>query len=355
MRKLFKQYSKPFKKMLYIFFVLLSVYIAIRFIFPFFAPFLIAFLIAIIIEPIVTFLETKLKVRRGLGAAVSLLFGVAIVGIILVAAISRLFEEAIDLVKFLTESLKSSDKGIPSLLEQVQIFYYNLNPEVVAIIQESINNFLAFIRDIVSSVFNYSKLTIISLPKVFIGIIVTLISAYFISTDKPKILTFMQKQLPPAAVKKFNSVRVDILKAFGGYLKAMLTIMAITYFELVIGLSLMGVSYPLVLALLIAIIDILPVLGTGTILIPWMIWHLIMGNISLALSLLILYCVIMLVRQLFEPKIVGANIGVHPLITLLAMYTGLNLFGVLGMILGPIVVLIVKNLQSAGLMHLWND
>ena len=175
------------------------------------------------------------------------------------------------------------------------------------------------------------------------------------SCDKDLINKFIAKQLPANWNKWLIRIKNDLLSALIGYIKAQLILMVITFIEVSIGLLIIGIDYAILLGLLISIIDVFPILGTGTVLIPWALFSFISGNYPLGFSLIILYGIVMLVRQLLEPKIVSGQIGLYPLVTLMSMYIGLQVFGIAGMIMGPIMVLIVRNLQKAGLFKLWND
>lgn len=355
MKSFFEKHSNSIRKLLIIGFLFLSIYITISFLVPFFAPFVIALVISLINEPIIKLLEKRLHINRRFGAAIALFTTLLLVGTPLILAVNKLYREIMELANIISEYVKTSNNDILLLFQQAQDFYYNLNPEIIKAVQEGLNALVSSIGSVLHSLYNYGKITINSIPRIIIGTIVTLISSYFFSSDKDMIVSFIYRQLPEGSAKKLNNIKVDILTAFAGYIRALLIIMTITFTVLAVGLSIIGIRYSFVLALLIALVDILPVLGTGTVLIPWMIWNLIAGRFSLALSLLILYCTIILVRQMFEPKIVGSQIGLHPIVTLLAMYTGLNLFGIFGMILGPVVVLVLKNLQRAGVINLWNS
>ena len=142
--------------------------------------------------------------------------------------------------------------------------------------------------------------------------------------------------------KLYNIIN-GLVKSLGGYLKAQGIMISITFLELFIFFSVYGMKYSLILAITIAIIDALPILGTGTVLIPWSIFNLALGNYKLAIFLIILYFFVLVVRQLIEPRVVASQIGVYPLLTLLAMYTGVKLIGLFGVIVGPIVLIIAKN------------
>ena len=132
-------------------------------------------------------------------------------------------------------------------------------------------------------------------------------------------------------------------------------IMSITFVELSIGFIILGIDSPFLVALLISIFDVLPVLGTGGIMVPWVLYLLINGQINLAIGLLILYIIVTVIRNIIEPKIVGDQIGVHPLLMLIGMYAGVKIFGMFGLILFPVVLIIIKNLNDSEKIHLYKN
>jgi sporulation integral membrane protein YtvI len=134
---------------------------------------------------------------------------------------------------------------------------------------------------------------------------------------------------------------MDNKKTLSGYLKAYLLIMLITFFEVFIGLSILKVNYAFILAIVIAIVDILPVLGTGAVLVPWAILAFIGGNAPLGIGLIVLYGVTLIARQIIEPRIIGSTLGLHPLMTLASVYIGLKLLGLAGIFIGPILALLL--------------
>ena len=139
-----------------------------------------------------------------------------------------------------------------------------------------------------------------------------------------------------------------IISALGSYLKAQGTLILISFIEVLIGLYIfkwigLNVNYPLLSALGIAFVDALPILGAGTVILPWAIISSVNGNIRLAIALVILFIIITIVRQILEPKIVSNKIGVHPIFTLIAMYTGFKLIGLIGLFIGPIILIILQN------------
>ena len=132
-------------------------------------------------------------------------------------------------------------------------------------------------------------------------------------------------------------------------------IMLLTFFELTIGLHILGIENALVIAFLIAIFDVLPVLGTGGIMLPWILISFLNNQVKTGVGLLILYLVITVIRNIIEPKIVGKQIGLHPLLMLMCMYLGARLFGFLGIFILPILILIVQNLNDTGIIHIYNS
>ena len=141
----------------------------------------------------------------------------------------------------------------------------------------------------------------------------------------------------------------NIVKMLRGYI----IILLITCAELFIGFTILRLEYAFVLAMLIAIMDILPVVGTGTALIPWGVYQLIIGNVWMGLGLLVLYAAITVIRQIIEPKIIGKQVGLTPIVTLMAMYLGLQLFGIIGMVCLPILLIIIVKLQESGMIKIW--
>ncbi|EQJ23470.1 AI-2E family transporter [Clostridioides difficile] len=146
------------------------------------------------------------------------------------------------------------------------------------------------------------------------------------------------------------NIKNSSINALLKLLKAYAILLSVTFIELLIGLTILKVENAFTISVIIALVDILPVLGTGSILTPWMIISLINGNINLAIGLLILYIIITVVRQILEPKVVGHQIGLYPLITLMCMFVGAQLFGIAGLFGFPIAATIIKNLHDNGII-----
>ena len=176
-----------------------------------------------------------------------------------------------------------------------------------------------------------------------------MIALYFICVDKIYILDQIEHHLPKTWMIKIQRHLKELISTLGGYLKAEATLVLVSFIITLIGLYILefagfNIQYPLLLALFIGFVDALPILGSGTVMIPWAIICGLNGDINLGIAIIVLLIVMSIARQFLEPKLVSKNIGVHPIFTLIAMYTGFKIIGIMGLLIGPIVLIIVKNI-----------
>ena len=179
------------------------------------------------------------------------------------------------------------------------------------------------------------------------------IGTYFASASYPQLTAFLAAQIPAGLRRRFSGVGGNLKGSFGGWLRAQLILMLMTFFELLIGFLLLRVRGAPVIAAVTALVDALPVFGTGTVLLPWAAACLLLGQAPRAVALAALYAVISAVRSFLEPKVMAAQAGLPPLAALAAMYAGFRAFGVAGMILLPVALLFVKQLHDQGYVGLW--
>ncbi|NLD87121.1 MAG: sporulation integral membrane protein YtvI, partial [Clostridiales bacterium] len=228
-------------------------------------------------------------------------------------------------------------------------FVDKLPGDIPSFVTEQANNILSDIKIPTSAITTVTKgITnfAFSLPSALIFIIVLLVSTYFISSDYDSTKKFIATQIPEKFREGISRTAQHLVNTLGKWLKAMGIIVLITFTELAIGLYLIGIDYAIIIAMIIAVIDVLPVLGVGTVLIPWSIIGFISGNVYIGVCILVLYIVITIVRNVLEPKIVGHQIGLHPLVTLISMYVGLRTIGFAGMFLFPIIAITLQKLQE---------
>ncbi|WP_026073991.1 sporulation integral membrane protein YtvI [Acetivibrio cellulolyticus] len=308
------------------------------------APFLIAFALSSLVEPLIKFLIKKVRLNRKIATVFSLLLVLVIVGGLLALLISRIYQEALSLYDMMPQYSIEIYNNIRNYINKASDIYFKLPQEVTKNAEGMIADLTSTLSGIGSrfakGVFN----TAISIPQAIIFVIVTILSTYFMAADREKIYNYIKFNVPESWVDNVVSIKNDMFAALFGYIRAQLILMSITFVELSIGFGIIGVRQNLLLGLLVSIIDALPILGTGGVLIPWSIYNFITGDIRMGISLIILYGVVLVVRQMIEPKVLGQQIGLHPLVTLLSMYVGLRVFSFIGMIIGPITILLLKNI-----------
>ncbi|WP_242973377.1 sporulation integral membrane protein YtvI [Clostridium thermosuccinogenes] len=309
-------------------------------------PFIIAFALSNMMEPLVKLLVNKVRLPRKAASAITILLVLLVLGLIITKAVSSLIREITSMSATLPQLFTELYNNIDAIVRKGMDIYLGLPKEVTLNIEKMLSNLSSTLMNLINSLFTGILNTAISLPEALIFTIVTILSTYFMTSDRERIYSFIKKQVPESWVHKVITIKDDMFSALFGYIRAQLILMAITFTELYTGFLIIRISHPLTLALVISIIDALPILGTGGVLIPWAIYELLTGDFRLAVSLVILYLIVLVVRQMIEPKVLGHQIGVHPLLTLVAMYTGLRLMGFAGMIVGPITLLLLRNIIS---------
>lgn len=193
----------------------------------------------------------------------------------------------------------------------------------------------------------------IKTPGLLLNALITVIATVFFCIDWPVLRAFVVHQMKPRTAELFAAVRTHLGKTLGRYIRSYALILLVTFSELSIGLLIIGVNNPFGTAALISIFDILPVVGSGTVLLPWAVICVIQANYSRALGLFIIYIVILIVRNIIEPKIVGDHVGLHPLVTLSSMVVGVYIFGAVGLLGLPVTLALLVSLNEAGVIHLY--
>mgnify|MGYP000860377371 CR=1 FL=1 len=348
------KYKGAIKKVSLIIVIFSFIYFSIKYLLPFFAPFVIALLVSYINEPVIKLLE-KIKIPRKVAACISLLFTMSVLVLLITLGIIKIYNELIALQDNINTYSQDISHKLNKMLSKFTSFYNTLPVEITNTITKNLSTLSEKITTLITAVIQYTINTVSSIPRVTIFTIVTILGTYFISSDRKAISSFFYRQLPFSWRKRIAGLKKDTIKALVGYFRAILILMGFTFLEVSVGLFLLDVKYAFLLALIVALSDAVPIVGTGVVMLPWILWNVFTDNMPLAFGLAIIYILGILIRQIMEPKIIGSQIGLHPLVTLLAMYIGLRFFGILGMFIGPVSIIIVKNLQDAGALRLWND
>lgn len=353
------RHSKFLLTIIYVALAVLGLWLARHFLLPWTLPFLIALGLAALLERPVDFLIHRLRLKRWMAAALCTLLLLLALGGIFLGLAWRLWYEGTLLLNRLPTLLA----GLPALGGQVEQWAYRFiiaaPPQMQQPLWDALDTFLsrgtALPQWLYTTLLGHASALLAALPNWTLFLFTTGLATYFSSAGRPALLSFFRRQIPPAWRPAFRKGLRRLRATFTNWLKAQGTLMLITFFELAVGFLVLGVELPILLAALTALVDALPVFGTGTVLLPWAVAEFLSGHIPQALELGGLYLVISAVRSLLEPKLVGDRVGLPPLAALLCMYVGFQAFGVAGMILSPLCAIFVKEAHDCGVIRLWRD
>ena len=329
-------WTRVAKNILYVVLLIIGLYLALK-LSIFYMPFLIAFIISLMIEPLIKYIMKKTKLtRRTSSIIIFIIVSIILLGI-LAWIIITLFSESSSLLQGLNDYFDKASVQVRELIQRLNFDKIKLPDEVLNIVQESSGDFLQTVSNWIRNALNGLINIVTKIPEIAICV------------DKIYILDQIEYHLPKVWVKRLSNHLKDLIQTLGGYLKAEATLILVSFIISLIGLYILSflnfnIQYPLLMALFIGFVDALPILGSGTVMVPWAIISGLNGDLSLGIAILVLFIIMSIVRQFLEPKLVSKNIGVHPIFTLIAMYTGFKITGVIGLLLGPIVLIIIKNI-----------
>lgn len=319
----------------------------------FFAPFLTGYVIALIASPIVRFFEEKLKIRRKAGSAFVIVAVIALVILVVYVVGAKLVEQIIGLTASLPDMWNSAEADLAQIGKRLDILLNKLPADMQEAIRGIGTKMDSFFADLVGKISTPTITAVGSfakqLPNMIIGLIMCLLSAYFFVADKEYLIYFCKKYTPYSIQKRWSLMCRSLKRAVGGYFKAQFKIEIFVYFMLVIGLSVLGIDYALLIAIGIAFLDFLPFFGTGTVMVPWAIIKFLSADYKMTIGLLIIWGLGQLLRQIIQPKIVGDSVGVPAIPTLFLLYIGYKVAGVVGMIVAVPVGIIIQNMNEEGL------
>lgn len=349
--------NEPYKKFavitMYTAVILAVCYIVFRYLWGALLPFFIAYIFAECFRPVVRYSETHDRFPKRF----FVLFVVVLVTIVLAFLVFAVIKRILFEITTLGENLKSvvylmrTDDGYAyDMIERINSYipFFDVRERLwemrANLDEELLSMTLSFGEKISGDIISFIGSAATFVPKALLGFAVVIISTYYFAVDRVRINCFFLSLFPKDARRFLKKGKDALSETAGKYLNAYGLLFLITFSELLVAFLILGLDYSFVLALLISIVDILPVLGTGTVLIPWAIVALLAGKYTLGTGLLITYAVITVIRQILEPKIVGKFIGLSPLASLASMYIGLELMGILGIFLFPIGAIIIKRL-----------
>lgn len=321
-------------------------------------PFIFAFLFAYILRKLAerTAVKTRLPVKPLCVFYVLLFYStigvlIAFIGISAVARLSdfvtgipSIYED--QLQPLLNKIFQSIQHGIgvmdPALLNSLNGLYDQLLKSVGSMFADLSGWMVSWISGMVTSV-----------PVLAIKLVLMIIATFFAAVDMDRFTGFVKRQFSPEKRELLVQIKGYLTGTVVKVIRAYLIIMSITAIELSLGLTIIGIDNAILVGISIALFDILPIFGTGGIMIPWTIITLIQGNVKLALMIFAVYAVVTVVRNIIEPKLVGPRLGLHPLVTLMCIFVGAQLFGVLGLFGLPIGLSLLVDLNNKGAIHIF--
>lgn len=344
------------------------------------APFIIAFLVALILQKPIRAISKKTKIKRGIVGAVSvflilsvIITAIVLVGYRLVGEFKGLGSYILAKLHDLPELIKTAESWV---ISHLAFLPDSIESSLADTISGFIDNLLIYVEqgkpaggmELSADSFDLSLITtplggIIStakhIPAILTAALISIIACFFVTCDYDSLTSLVKNNISEeheAMIIKVKRLFGDII---GKMIKSYATIIFVTFCEITIGLNvlkLIGVydgGYIIAISICTALLDILPVFGTGTVLVPWAVINFFNGNIGLGIGLLVIYGLITVIRQILEPRLVAMNVGLPPIVTLAGMYLGLQLFGVVGLFALPITFVMLKVLNEEGIIHLW--
>lgn len=322
-------------------------------------PFVLALCVAWLLNPLVRTLHKRLGLSRKLLSILLILLILAVVGGVITVFVWNIAQET----AALAADWSSLERELSATVDAVNTFFqgaFTLLPaQVGQAAQEALSGLgedvLAWasdtLPDLVTALAGSAAGFASSVPSFAVATVVFLMASYFITADYPRLRYLATHRLPGPVRRLLSEVRSAAVNAFGGYVKAEFILSVGVFFILLAGFLLIGQPYALLLAFVLAVLDFIPILGSGTVLVPWAVVDLVTRDLRHAVELMVIWGLVALFRRVGEPKVVGDQTGLSPILSLISIYVGMRLGGVLGMVLGPVVFLVVINVVRLGVFH----
>lgn len=325
-------------------FVLGGLYLVFQFVMPFILPFMLAIILAFIMEPTVSALSDKARIGRSWAAVVVIVLLLGILGLLVSWSVTRIATEITDLYGYLPNYYGEFNRVVAEILRVAGDISLQLPEPLARVAQDQWNRLYSLLSVLVSGAGGVVR----GLPAFTLTIVFTFLSTYFVMKDRAVLGSFLRSIMPGRSFTHFKNVEMDVLGGVAGFIRAQTVLIVLTMIVNVIGLSLLGSRYAVALGLFLAVLDILPIVGPGLVYLPWVGYHLLWGGIGYGVWLLVLYGTVSLLRQVIQTHLVGREMGLHPLVTLISLYVGARLFGPPGLIYGPLSAILVKALWTSG-------
>lgn len=351
MNELKQWYNERGRKILIVLAGILGVYLFFKYLLSYTAPFIIAWIIASGLQKIVRWLNEKLHMKRGIATMLAMVTVLSAISWGITALVRQIFTQANNLYQKIPLYRHEIMEVINNISAKTQNLFSILSFNSPITLENTIDQLFQGMASFLGPFLSKGSINVVSkVPNILFLTIITLLSIFFMTRDYIKIQRFVHAQIPSSMIEKMDVLKEDLVSALGGYVRTQLILMCVTIGICFIGFLLLGINNAILISIIIGAVDALPIFGSGLFLIPWSLYNLVLGHYSMALGLGAMYGLITVVRQTMEPRVLSSQIGVYTLVTLMGMYIGFKILGVIGLIIGPIVVIIFKTFQKAGIL-----
>lgn len=342
------------KRNLIILFAVILIVVLSIFILPVSIPIILALLTALVFEPLVKMAELKFKWKRKMSVISVYIFIIVLLAVVLYYTVTSLIGRIIQFTKDAPDYLNKLSGIWIDFQNKIFVYTSGLPEDVVSSMQNGFNDILNSFRISLLAFFNSEKIVALAseIPNFLVSLIVFMIALFLFMLELPELKNMVFRHLTVETAKKVRYMTVKLNSVIIGFIKAQLLVSLIILAVSFVGLLIIAPKYALVMAIIIWIIDIIPILGSIIILAPWSLYQFLSGDIALGTKLAILAAVLLIIRRTVEPKVMGNQIGLSPLPTLIAMFIGLKLFGILGFFIGPMIVILFNTAREAGIIKL---
>lgn len=344
--------------------IALMIYFAFKYVMAALTPFVLAFIIAAILRPAVRFIKNEMKFKARIASTAVVILFYCTVGALLTLGAVKLIAAVAKWVNMLPDYYKNTlMPSVKDILSAIEEKIRIINPDVSLEINTVMSWLAAKLQEMTKIV--DTAFTLVSgIPSLLLSILITIIATFFISADYEHIGKWCIAQFPEKTQNTILEIKQYVATILVKYIRSYALILLITFAELFVGFSIANLIFTdmvgsmgrvALVSFLIAVFDILPIVGTGTVLIPWAAVSLIQNKFAIGIALLVIYVVITVIRQIIEPKIVGKQVGLHPVATLIAMVSGTALFGIVGLFGFPIILALLTDLNRREKIHIFKS
>jgi len=331
-----------------------GVYVAFTYLLAWLFPFIVGGIVALALRRPIDWLTAKTKISRTVWSVLLVVVTFAVLVLAAVLIFDRILTEVLSFIKSLPEHIPAVTNWLSGVNASLQDAMKDMPDDFKKSLQETLlNTPVNMINSLAGSATAFTVNLALSMPELLISTIITIVACCFVTKDYYMISGFIRKQVSAERWDTIVAAKNQFTEKTFKMLRGYVLIMFITFAELAIGLSLLQIKYAVVIALLISLVDIMPVLGTGTVMLPWGIISIAAGKLWHGVGLLVVYVLVTAIRYVIEPRIIGKQVGLPPIVTLFSMFLGLRIFGFAGLFGFPMILIVLKNLQDTGKIRIW--